>query len=68
LIESKGDLIQNPPLVRVQIQLTESGLLQIDDAHIIINLDSKKPPSIAGKLMNFFGNKEKVFVVNLLVY
>jgi hypothetical protein len=66
LIQSKGDLIQNPPVVRVQIQLTESGLLQIEDAHVILNVDSKKP-SIAGKLMNFFGTKDKVFVVNMIV-
>lgn len=57
VLAQKKDLIQNEPITRVQIQLTDSGLVQIDEAHTTLNTApvKKKDDSI----WNFWGAGKK---------
>ena len=62
--------IQDDPKVRMQIRLTESGILQIDDFHVVLNLDTPKPEKkkpVLDSLMDFLGSKKKGDKVNLIL-
>jgi hypothetical protein len=60
VLTKNKESIQETPKVRVQIRITESGIVQVDDAHVILRMDEKKDKaSLKDSILKFWGSGKK---------